>query len=597
MEKFPNQNQTMLQILNFRTAIVPLLVVILFACIWNDASAQNKKNKKRRKSESQQVTSREDQRLAEIYFTEAEKYYILEDYAKAYVLFEKALELSPENGGIHYMISQIFQKNNEHDKAIFHAQEALKADPGNKYYYLLIADIYTKQSNYQKVIEVFEEMMRKIPGTEKYLFEIAAYYIYQEDYDNALKCYDRIEDKFGVSEQVSLQKKNIYIRKGELENAIVEINKLIETYPGEPIYLLQLAEILMTNEKTDQAIEILENAEEQYPKNVKIQLLLYESYKKTGRYTESKEVLNKAFYSSNLSMPERRMIINRLLNQLPNTSVENELFELAKATREAYPYESETYIIYGNIYYRLDSLDSAKNMYLEALQYDDSKLEAWQNLLDIELRNNELDSVIAHSESALALYPNQSIIYYFNGTAYLMKNNYDKATKSFEQGKRLSSSNLELRAIFNGQLGDAYNGTKDYEKSDKAYEEALEFDPNSDHVLNNYSYFLSLRKEKLDLAVKLSSKLVSRNPDNATYLDTHAWVLYTKGDIEEARKFIERAVLQNENVSGTIIEHYGDILFKQGDIDGAVKQWQKAKGMDESSDLLNRKIADRQLYE
>ena len=90
---------------------------------------------------------------------------------------------------------------------------------------------------------------------------------------------------------------------------------------------------------------------------------------------------------------------------------------------------------------------------------------------------------------------------------------------------------------------------------------------------------------------------MKKNPDNATYLDTHAWVLYVQGNIEEARKFIEKAVRQSENVSGTIIEHYGDILFKLGDVDGAMRQWQKAKGMDESSDLLDKKIADRQLYE
>jgi hypothetical protein len=50
-------------------------------------------------------------------------------------------------------------------------------------------------------------------------------------------------------------------------------------------------------------------------------------------------------------------------------------------------------------------------------------------------------------------------------------------------------------------------------------------------------------------------------------------------------------------LSGTIIEHYGDILFKLGDVDSAVKQWQKAKGMDETSDLIDKKIADRKLYE
>jgi predicted negative regulator of RcsB-dependent stress response len=70
-----------------------------------------------------------------------------------------------------------------------------------------------------------------------------------------------------------------------------------------------------------------------------------------------------------------------------------------------------------------------------------------------------------------------------------------------------------------------------------------------------------------------------------------------RGEFDEAKIFIEKAVNSNEGLSGTIIEHYGDILFKLGDVDSAVKQWQRAKGMDETSELIDKKIADRQLYE
>jgi tetratricopeptide (TPR) repeat protein len=166
-----------------------------------------------------------------------------------------------------------------------------------------------------------------------------------------------------------------------------------------------------------------------------------------------------------------------------------------------------------------------------------------------------------------------------------------------EQGKKLSSSNLELLAYFNGQLGDAYNGIKEYEKSDKAYEAALDFDPDNDHVLNNYSYFLSLRKEKLDLAEKMSTKLIERNPEDPTYLDTYAWVLYNLGKFNDAKKYIEKAINFDETNSGTLVEHYGDILFKLGDVDSAVEQWEKARKLNDTTELLDKKIADRQLYE
>ena len=136
---------------------------------------------------------------------------------------------------------------------------------------------------------------------------------------------------------------------------------------------------------------------------------------------------------------------------------------------------------------------------------------------------------------------------------------------------------------------------EDHRRSDASYEAALELDPLNSHVLNNYSYFLSLRKEKLDKAKAMSSKLIEMHPDDPTFLDTHAWVLYTLKEYKEAKKFLEMAIKKTD--SGTIIAHYGDVLFKLGETEQAVEQWKKAKGMDDTSEMIDKKIADRKLYE
>jgi predicted Zn-dependent protease len=115
-------------------------------------------------------------------------------------------------------------------------------------------------------------------------------------------------------------------------------------------------------------------------------------------------------------------------------------------------------------------------------------------------------------------------------------------------------------------------------------------------VLNNYSYYLSIRKENLDKAEKMSALLVKNNPDNPTFLDTHAWVLYERQKYREAKKFIERAISTGK-ANATHFEHYGDILYQLGDVDGAVKQWEKARGMNAKSEILNKKIANRKIYE
>ncbi|MFT7195961.1 MAG: putative negative regulator of RcsB-dependent stress response, partial [Marinoscillum sp.] len=48
---------------------------------------------------------------------------------------------------------------------------------------------------------------------------------------------------------------------------------------------------------------------------------------------------------------------------------------------------------------------------------------------------------------------------------------------------------------------------------------------------------------------------------------------------------------------GTVIEHYGDVLYKLGREDEALEQWKRAAQFDDASENINKKIADKKLYE
>jgi tetratricopeptide (TPR) repeat protein len=69
------------------------------------------------------------------------------------------------------------------------------------------------------------------------------------------------------------------------------------------------------------------------------------------------------------------------------------------------------------------------------------------------------------------------------------------------------------------------------------------------------------------------------------------------GRYEDAFRWLEKAINGNDKPSGTIFEHYGDILFRLNRKEEAVEWWQKAKAAGETSDLIDKKIADKMLYE
>ena len=586
-----------MQIRAFRNIVLLLIIsVTLISSIDTFAQRKKKRKNKELKSETPVIVSQEDKRKAEMYHTEAEKYYILDDYAKAFVLYQKALEIDPLNATAHYRIAQIYLKGNDREKAVFNVQRSIKLDDTNKYFYLLLADIYTKQSNFIDAAVTYENMIKKCKKANEYLFELAAIYIYQENYDKALSTYDRIEEKFGINEQVISQKQKLYLKQSQLDLAIAEGQKLIDAFPGESRYVIMLAEILISNKQSEKAIPYLEDLVNNYPDNARALLMLADFYRKNGNTEKSNIYLNKAFGMTDLDIQPKIQVLAGFIQKLPNEDIEQFVINLGEKIIYAHPVDPRSFEIYGDLNMRLEKDDKALEAYQKALELGASNFNTWQNVLQMEIKLEKYTEAIKDGEQALELFPNQAGICWFLGTAYLAKKDHDAAVDVLERGKKLSNSNEELKSYFNAQLGDTYNNLEKYEKSDKAYEAALAHNPDNDHVLNNYSYFLSLRKEKLDLAKKMSTKLISRSPDNSTYLDTHAWVLYVREEYNEAKIYIEKAI-EEEDVSGTIFEHYGDILFKLGDIDSAVRQWQKAKGMDETSELIDKKIANRKLYE
>ena len=572
--------------------------MFLFA-LHTDVSAQ-KKNKKSEPTEQKtdpKPISTDMRQKAEMFHAEGEKYFILEDYAKAFVLYQRSLELDPQNATAYFKIAEIYLKSDELDKAAFNAERAIKMDPGNKFFYLLLAEIYTKQSKFADAASTYEQMIQKCENTNEYLFELAALYIYQDNIKEALNIYTKIEDYFGINEQVTAQKQKLHLKQSNLEKAIEEGEKLINAFPGEPRFVLMMVDILISNNLTDRAIPYLEELLISDPENSRALLILADIYRKKGDSEKSNIYLNKAFEKSDLDIEPKIQVLAGFMQKLPNTDIEALTKNLGAKIIIAHPDDYAAYEINGDLSIKLSDDSNAINYYKKAIELGSPNFNTWQAVLQLQMKAGNYKAAIADGEKALELFPNQAGICWFLGTAYLVEKDYESAVEVLEQGKKLSGVNEELKSYFNAQLGDTYNNLKNYKKSDESYEAALAYNPDNDHVLNNYSYFLSLRKEKLDLAKKMSTKLVMRNPENATYLDTHAWVLFMKGEYKDAKIYIEKAVNSNDELSGTIIEHYGDILFKLGDVDSAVKQWQKAKGMDETSELIDKKIADRKLYE
>jgi tetratricopeptide (TPR) repeat protein len=564
------------------------LVLICFAGMHQELLGQKKKSNEKLLQESDSLS-------AEKIFLDAEKYFILEDYAKSLNLFQKSLEIIPDNAAAHYKMAQILYYEQDYPNALGHALNAKALNPKNKFYYKIIAECYRALNNLAEAANTYEEMLVELPESNEVLLDLALIYIYLPDYQKALDTYNKAESALGISEEVILQKQKIYLKINDIQGAIQEAEKLVALNPMSLNYLLNMVKIYTSNGREADAAMLLEEFKSDYPDVAEAYLELYFIYNKLGEYTKAEQNLNYVFANPKVDPRTKAGILSEKIKELPNKDVASELEVLIPKAKNQHPESEEILAIEGDFYLKLGKKEEARDAYIKAAELSGSSYDLWQNILSLSFELEDFESAVEYSETALEFFPNQGYLHYINGVANYALEDYGSAASAFENSKKISRNNLELKAEINARLGDTYHSLTEYEKSDAAYDEALAYNPNFDHVLNNYSYFLSLRKERLEDARRMSGKLVKRNPDNPTFLDTHGWVLYNLGEYKEAEKYLEKAVAGDP--SPVILEHYGDVLFKLGRVEEAVEQWEKAKGLDSTSELIDKKIADRKLYE
>ena len=546
---------------------------------------------------SVQASEREREQ-SEALFVDGVKYVLLEDYTKALERLLKAYALNPDNAAINYKIAEANMLGGNLRDAANYADAATRLDPQNAYYYLLLAQIQASQKQYEAATKTYAALIKQVPNSGSYLFNLADLYLAQNKLPDALITLDQAEKEFGQVDEISFKKQQIFLKQNKLDLALAEGEKLIKANPSEARYVLAQAEMYASNNRLADAVRVAQQALRLDASNPQGHLILAEVYRQQNLPDEAAQQLRLAFASPALDIDERVRILVGYIKQLPNPkeAVNQLARDLAAATVKIFPKEAKSYAVAGDIQTLTDQKKDARNTYLQALRYDNSKFQIWQQVVLIDAELNQTDSLLVHTDRALELFPNQASLWFYNGVAHLLKKQPQKGVKALEHGRKLVVNNTELLGQFDAQLGDAYHELRDYEKSDAAYEASLLSDANNVQVLNNYSYFLSLRGVKLDKAKQMSGKVVKQFPDSDTYVDTYAWVLYKQKDYAGAKASLEKVAQTTKDAS--VIEHYGDILFQLGEKEKALAEWQRArKASGPASDLLDRKLKDQKLYE
>ncbi len=581
--------------------LVTLLSVLLFisckSTSVNTTTDQKKQSSQKGKAKKYQLSSLYKLNNDAL-FIDAEKERLLGNLTDALGIYTKVINKDPENAAAYYQMARIFEIQKKTTDALTYSQKAAELDKDNIWYQLLLADLYKTNNKYKEATKVIEGIVNRHPENIDYYYDWANAYITEGSLDGALKVYDNIEKKIGLTEGVSLQKEKIYLNLNKFNKAVDEIEKLSAQMPEVIKYNAMIAELYMSKKMYDKALIQYNKILTKNPNDPFIHISLASYYREVGNKDRSYKELKLGFANPALDIDTKMKIMLSYYSVTEiYSSLKDQAFELSEILIKTHKEDAKAYSIYGDFLYRDKKYKEAREAFLKVISLDSSKYPVWETLLVIESELLNTQALADESARAIELFPEQPLIYLFSGISNFQLNKLDVAIKSLTKGREFVVDNDKLLIQFNSYLGDIYYKNKEYNKSFESYRKVLKLDPDNVEVLNNFSYYLSLQNQDLDEAESMAKKMNDIVPNNSSYQDTYGWVLYKLGRFEDAKKWISKAIESGGKTNDIITEHYGDVLYKLGDKENALQYWIKAKGAGKGSEFLDKKVADKKLYE
>ncbi len=573
-----------------------ILGFLLFSI--SDSVVAQKKSKKK-KGKKKDSTEMMDSPEAEAVFISAKKLLLIGKEKEAKELFYKIVENNENNDAASFELCRLLKEEGKWDEALGFARKAANVSPENKWYKLEIADLLGQTSNYAEAAEIYEELIKDSPNNPDYYFDRAQLLKLTGDYKGSIGVLNELEQKIGVEESIVVEKQRMYIQLNDVEGAAGEIKKLVDNYPGETRFYHLLAEIYLANGMEDDALNIYKELLDQNPDDPYARLAMAEYHRMNGDLEKGFEEVKVAFQNETLPVEPKIQILLGTMG-MPGSETEEskrQSFELAKILSETHTKDANSQAIYGDVLLRNDKKNEAIEAFQKAVSIDGNMIDVWRNLFLIEHEMGKFEDMVSDTKKAIELYPNQSIMYYFNGIANNRLQKYDDAVKSLKQATFIGSDDKNFLSEIYSELGNVHHSAKQFEKSNDAFDKSLELSPSSVYVLNNYSYFLSLRDEELDKAAEMSLKSNELDPNNSSFQDTYGWILYRMQNFDEAEVWLKKSMENGGEKRPVILDHYGDVLWRLDRIDEAVEYWKKAKQFGLDSDVIDRKISDRKVYE
>ena len=503
---------------------------------------------------------------------EALNLYYSNDIKGAYNQLKKAIAEDPENDAAYYYMSSLLR---DKDAAEGMLRKALEKDPDNFWYNYELAHSLIDSQQYGEAAEILEKLFAKNPKKSMLLSDLIAIYMQTGEAEKALAALDKVESLLGKSEASAMTRFEIIASQGKNDEAY---EYLLDYYAesGSPSAACLLGQIADQSFKPDEALQYYNAALEANPENTQARYGLAHIYRNRGQYDLYFENIY-PFLSDPMVRSEAKGAYMQEILNIPQfvQTFTPQVDTMMTAMFTSSPADSTVCKLTSTYLWQRGLVD-------DALALAKSNADNWPESLSLNMAyalmqyySEDYEAAASAATVGLQRFPEELSFLELRASCYWLAGHPDNAAADYETGLAMAPKDTIYATRFHSALGDICHSNGDHKTAFKHYDKALKLNPTYAPVLNNYAYYISeeypepVKKPGKDLkrALQMSRITIEQEPDNATYIDTYAWILHLMGQDLEAKAHFKHAMLYGGKESGVMLRHYAAVLEALGEKD------------------------------
>ena len=507
-------------------------------------------------------------------FQEAMRQKLANKYDAAIDLFDYCRQLDPSSGAVLYELSELYRYVKNDSLAIHVLEDACKLYPKNYWYKNRLVALYLESRRTDEALKTAEEMARLFPEKEEVLWMLHDLYESKNDYANMVKVLDKIEVKEGKSEKRSMEKFRLFLQMNDEKRAFEEMENLADEYPNDLRYQVVIGDLYLDAGKKEEALKQYKMVEAQDSTNMTLLLSMANFYHQEGDEARYQEYISKVLTHKDVDDVTRVRMLGVLVRENLDTHADS-TYLLALFDKVLQEPQEHADILELKVRYMVTKnmpISEVKPVLHQMLDIDPENDMARHMLLKYAVEENDHQSIVNICKPAVEYNADSPVFYFYMGVEYYLIDEKEKSMDALRSGLNRVENEMDeenrfkIRTHSYALLGDIYHQLGQDDKAFQAYDSCLIYNKNDAMVLNNYAYYLSLKKKDLQRAEEMSRLSNELEPDNATYLDTYAWVLFQQKRYDEAKQYMDKVVelmeRDGEEMSDDVQDHIKQINKK-----------------------------------